>query len=123
MHLRSLQSGFGDQHRGCSILWLLEVSLFAFNSIGYKYFIVYAVINAVCAPTIFLLYPETSGKSLEGIENNFLASKSIFHTVSVSHNMQRGEHPGSELLLEQKQTHMESGKANGGWTTQEEQVQ
>lgn len=81
------------------------------------------MINAVCAPTVFFFYAETTVKSLEEFEKIFLACKSIFHTVSVSHNMQRGEHLGSELLPGQKQMHVESGEANGGWITQEEQVQ
>ncbi|KAL1859769.1 hypothetical protein VTK73DRAFT_7446 [Phialemonium thermophilum] len=43
----------------------------AIDSIGYKYYIIFAVLNAVWVPLIYLFYPETAGKQLEDIDALF----------------------------------------------------
>lgn len=61
-----------------------EVTPVGFANIGWKYFLVYCCINAVCVPTVYFFFPETAGRSLEEIDEIFLSSKSIFDPVRVA---------------------------------------
>lgn len=53
----------------------------AINSIGYQYYIVYAVIAACIPVTVYFLFPETMGRNLEEIELLFKESPSVWSTV------------------------------------------
>lgn len=53
----------------------------AINSIGYQYYIVYAVIGACIPITVYFLFPETMGRNLEEIELLFKESPSVWSTV------------------------------------------
>ncbi|KAF7193680.1 Sugar transporter STL1 [Pseudocercospora fuligena] len=61
-----------------------EVTPVAFTDIGYRYFIVYAVLNAAWVPLLFVFFPETAGRSLEEIDAIFAESKSIFDPPRVA---------------------------------------
>lgn len=72
-----------------AVSWLFnylvaEVTPVAFTDIGYRYFIVYAVLNASWVPCIYFFFPETMGRDLEEIDEIFASSKSIFDTVRVA---------------------------------------
>ncbi|KAI0196621.1 general substrate transporter [Xylaria flabelliformis] len=47
----------------------------AFNNIGYKTYIIFAVINAFMVPSVYFFYPETAYRSLEEMD-------AIFHKVN-----------------------------------------
>lgn len=75
-----------------AISWLFnflvaEVTPTAFANIGWKYFLVFFALNALFVPTIYFFFPETSGRSLEEIDQIFESSTSIFDTVSVARNL------------------------------------
>lgn len=53
----------------------------AINNIGYQYYIVYACIGACIPISVFFLYPETMGRSLEELEVIFKDSPSVMGTV------------------------------------------
>lgn len=54
--------------------YLLVITPIAFNSITYKTYIVFAVINAFMVPSVYFFYPETAYRSLEEMD-------AIFHKV------------------------------------------
>lgn len=54
------------------------------DTIGYRYFIVYAVISACIVPLVFFFYPETMGRSLEELEMMFSEQPSIMAIVKES---------------------------------------
>ncbi|KAJ7171731.1 putative MFS sugar transporter [Mycena crocata] len=61
---------------------VVEATPTGFDSLGYKYFIIYAVFNwFLILPTVYLLFPETQGLHLESVDRIFLESKSIFDPV------------------------------------------
>ncbi|KAJ7171738.1 putative MFS sugar transporter [Mycena crocata] len=61
---------------------VVEATPTGFNSLGYKYFIIYAVINwFLILPTVYFLFPETQGLHLESVDRIFLESKGIFDPV------------------------------------------
>ena len=71
-----------------------EVTSIGFASIGWKYFLVYCCINVVCVPTIYFFFPETTGRSLEEIDDIFLSSESIFDTIRVAKNLSKSTTAG-----------------------------
>lgn len=50
---------------------VVEVTPVGVRTIGYKFYIVWAVLNVVNAVVVFLFYPETGGLQLEAIEHIF----------------------------------------------------
>ena len=69
---------------------LAEITPVGFNTIGNRYYIVFAVINFTLIPTIFLFFPETSGRSLEEIDEIFARSKGIFDPPRVARKLPKG---------------------------------
>ncbi|KAJ5818958.1 general substrate transporter [Penicillium riverlandense] len=57
---------------------LAEVTPVGFDSIQWRYYIIFAVINAAIVPIVYFFFPETNGRSLEEIDEIFLQSRSIF---------------------------------------------
>lgn len=60
------------------------ITPYALSSIGYKYYIVYTIIGLTYIVSVYFLYPETMGLSLERIENLFQQDVSILETVSLA---------------------------------------
>ncbi|EFQ35535.1 hypothetical protein CGRA01v4_10847 [Colletotrichum graminicola] len=70
-------------------LWnfiVVMVTPVAFNTIGWRYYIVYAVIAACIPVSVYFLFPETMGRNLEEIELLFRDSPSVFATVKFAKN-------------------------------------
>ncbi|KAK6371402.1 hypothetical protein LTS17_009133 [Exophiala oligosperma] len=79
---------------------VVEVTPVAFTSIHWRYFIVYAVLNALWVPIVYFFFPETSNRSLEEIDQIFAASKSIFDPPRVAKRLPRmdlGQFASTEL--------------------------
>ncbi|GIJ98167.1 hypothetical protein Aspvir_000282 [Aspergillus viridinutans] len=68
---------------------LAQVTPVGFNSIGYQYYIIFAVLNAAIVPTVYLFFPETNGRTLEEIDEIFIQSKSIFDPPRVARSLPR----------------------------------
>lgn len=60
---------------------IAEVTPIGFATIGYKYYIIYAVINAFSVVVFYLFFPETKGRTLEEIDEIFIQSKNVFDPV------------------------------------------
>ncbi|OAA42309.1 General substrate transporter [Beauveria brongniartii RCEF 3172] len=56
----------------------------AFANIGYKTYVIFAVINAVMIPSVYFFFPETKLRSLEEMDAIFKKSSSVFDAVSIS---------------------------------------
>lgn len=79
----------------------------AINNIGYRYYILYAVIGFCIPASIYFLYPETMGLTLEEIDLVFRESPSTFATVKFArqkrHNFLEEEAEGKvEVLHDEK---------------------
>ncbi len=62
----------------------------AIASIGWRYYIVYAVVGAIVVPSIFFFYPETMGRNLEEMDEIFREGSSILDVVAMSKTLPRG---------------------------------
>lgn len=78
----------------------------AITTIGWQYYIVFAVIAGCIAPSVYFLFPETMGRSLEEIELVFKESTSPWSTVQLAKTRKRVE--PEEILAKEKAIHVES---------------
>ncbi|KAL2006792.1 hypothetical protein VTN00DRAFT_9460 [Thermoascus crustaceus] len=74
----------------------------AFDSIRYRTYIIFAVINAFIVPVIYFFYPETKYRSLEEMDAIFRKCRSVFSVVSIARNEPRRYGRHGELLVEDK---------------------
>lgn len=76
----------------------------SFSSIGYKTYIIFAVINAFIFPVVYFFYPETAYRSLEEIDSIFRGTKKgwrgWFDVVRVATEMPLRYGKQGELLIE-----------------------
>ncbi|KAL3480161.1 general substrate transporter [Aspergillus californicus] len=73
-------------------LWMFVVAMItpvAIADIGWRYYIIYAVIGALVVPSIFLFYPETMGRDLEELDEIFREGSSVFDVVAMSKTLPR----------------------------------
>lgn len=56
----------------------------AFDSIGYKTYVIFAVINAFMFPCVYFFFPETRLRSLEEMDDIFKKSTNVFNVVGNS---------------------------------------
>ncbi|CAG8226992.1 unnamed protein product, partial [Penicillium nalgiovense] len=75
---------------------IAQVTPVGFSTIGNRYYIIFAVVNAAILPTVYFFFPETKGRSLEEIDEIFTQSKSIFDPPRVARAMQRRAMQASE---------------------------
>lgn len=68
---------------------VVMVTPVAFENIGWRTYIIFAVFNFAAMPVIFFFFPETRGRSLEEIDLIFSESSSIFDAVSKSKTMEK----------------------------------
>ncbi|KAJ7451117.1 general substrate transporter [Mycena latifolia] len=94
---------------------VVEATPTGFNSLGYKYFIIYAVINwFLILPTVYFLFPETQGLHLESVDRIFLESKNILDPVRVAKDLRARaivEKDGGIQLEEEKEKSMDEQTA------------
>ncbi|CAP85507.1 Pc20g01780 [Penicillium rubens Wisconsin 54-1255] len=70
----------------------------AFENIGYKTYIIFAVINAAIVPVVYFFFPETTMRSLEEMDRIFRKTTSVFNVVSLANTEPHMYGPNGELL-------------------------
>ena len=86
---------------------VVMVTPVAFASIGYKTYIVFAVINAFIVPCVYFFYPETAYRSLEEMDEIFHQVKGwrgAFDVVRVARETPRRYGKRGELLIAYDET-------------------
>ncbi|KAJ6095410.1 hypothetical protein N7486_006156 [Penicillium sp. IBT 16267x] len=66
---------------------LAEMTPVGFDTISNRYYIIFAVTNAVIVPCVYFFFPETKGRTLEEIDEIFAKSESIFDPPRVARRM------------------------------------
>lgn len=75
---------------------LAEVTPLGFNTLHYRYYIIFAAINFVIVPTVIFFFPETSGRSLEEIDEIFIQSNTIFDPRRISQSLPKMQVTGAK---------------------------
>lgn len=91
-HLRAKISGLSN-----SMTWLfnfvvVEVTPIGFETINFRYYVVWAVINFCIATTVYFFFPETNGRSLEEMDEIFRMSHNIFDPPRIARSLPKQEH-------------------------------
>jgi hypothetical protein len=77
----------------------------AFDTIGYKTYIIFAVINgALILPITYFFYPETAYRSLEEMDTIFTKSNSIFDVVGIAKREPHRFGKKGEMLIDYENT-------------------
>lgn len=87
--------------------FVLKVTPVAFANIGYKTYIIFAVINAFMVPSVYFFYPETAYRSLEEMDEIFHDThglKGVFDVVRVAAEKPLRYGKNGELLIDYAQT-------------------
>lgn len=71
----------------------------AFANIGYKTYIVFAVINAFMLPCVYFFYPETAYRSLEEMDEIFHHTTNAFDVVKIANEMPKRYGKKGEILI------------------------
>lgn len=93
---------------------IAEVTPVGFATIGYKYYIIYVVINAFSVVVFYFFYPETKGRTLEEVDEIFIQSKNVFDPVKVARQLPLQEvvEAESEIKMAEAERERESWKEN-----------
>ncbi|CAI7676404.1 unnamed protein product [Penicillium pancosmium] len=70
----------------------------AFSTIGYKTYVIFAVINAAIVPVVYFFFPETTMRSLEEMDRIFRKTSNVFDVVHVARSEPHMYGPNGELL-------------------------
>jgi hypothetical protein len=82
-------------------LWnfvVVMITPVALDTIGYQYYIMYAVLSACIPVQVYFFYPETMNWSLEMLNHAFRDASSPWQIVSMASHLPQGEISPAELI-------------------------
>jgi MFS family permease len=100
LHLRTTINSFSISMSWAFSILIANVTPIAFNSMGQKYFFIFAAFNASIVPIVYYLFPETSGRELEEIDEIFTISSGVLDVVKRAKELPKRQ--PNELLMEEK---------------------
>ncbi|KAK9481479.1 general substrate transporter [Lipomyces starkeyi] len=114
LQVRAPANGLSTAGNWIANFLVVMITPIAFNSIGAYTYLVFAVINAVMVPTVYFFYPETSGRSLEEIDDIFAQSNSWtpWDIVGIANRMPKHHTDVNEIGVE------ETGKTHSRTSSQ-----
>jgi hypothetical protein len=83
---------------------VVMVTPVAFANIGYKTYIIFAVINAAMVPSVYFFFPETAYRSLEEMDEIFHQTTGVFDVVKIAKNLPHRYDKRGELLIDYTDT-------------------
>lgn len=66
---------------------ITEITPVAFEALDWRFFIIFAGLNVVMMGVVYLLFPETAGRSLEQVDQIFITSESIWDSVTAAERL------------------------------------
>ena len=82
---------------------VVEITPIGIQTLGWRFYIIWTVLNFAFVPTIYLFYPETSNRTLEDIDRYFRENNDVFvHNVPDAIATKRPTH---YVELEQELVH------------------
>ncbi|KAJ5924378.1 hypothetical protein N7466_008565 [Penicillium verhagenii] len=82
-------------------LWnfvVVMVTPVALDTIGYQYYIMYAILSACIPVLVYFFYPETMNRNLELLNHVFRDASSPWQIVSMARNLPQGEVTEADLM-------------------------
>ncbi|KUL84257.1 hypothetical protein ZTR_06949 [Talaromyces verruculosus] len=101
-HLRAKISGISNCMTWLFNFVVVEVTPTGFQTIGYKYYIIWAVINFAIVATVYFFFPETNARSLEEMDEIFMESRTIFDAPRIAKHLPRKMAPNDDFDDEAK---------------------
>lgn len=71
------------------------------DNIGWKFYIIWAILNALFVPIIYVFYPETANRRLEDIDRYFAEGKHVF--VCFDKEATSSKRPARFMLQEEEE--------------------
>ncbi|CAG8935883.1 unnamed protein product [Penicillium salamii] len=87
-------------------LWnfvVVMITPVAIDTIGYRYYIIYAILSACIPVLVYFFYPETMNRNLEMLNHVFRDASSPWQIVSMARNLPQGEVTPAELIAKNKE--------------------
>jgi hypothetical protein len=75
----------------------------AIDTIGYKYYIMYAILSACIPVLVYFFYPETMNRNLELLNHVFRDAESPWQIVSMARHLPQGEVTTAEFVAANKE--------------------
>lgn len=100
LEYRAAIAGVSTATSWLSNFLVVLVTPIGFANIGYRYWIVYACINAAIVPTVYFLFPETCDLSLEQMDDVFGRSNNFFDPPKIARKERRQLKKGESVLEE-----------------------
>jgi len=104
LRIRAPANGLSTSANWIFNFMVVMITPVSFSSIGYKTYIIFAVINAFIFPVVYFFYPETAYRSLEEIDTIFRKTKGWFNVVSTAKHEPQRYGKNGELLIDYEQT-------------------
>lgn len=84
LKMRGTINGIGMGTYWIFCILITEVTPYLFQSLEWRFFIIFAGLNVVMMGVVYFLLPETAGRTLEEIDRIFMTSDSIWDTVKAA---------------------------------------
>ncbi|KAL4963229.1 sugar porter family MFS transporter [Aspergillus stella-maris] len=86
---------------------IVEITPIGIQNIGWKFWIVWTVLNAIFLPIIYFIYPETANRTLEDIDTYYRTNPSLIVTgdpdaISTKRPLKYAQHEDEEVLKRTK---------------------
>ncbi|RDW62717.1 MFS general substrate transporter-13 [Coleophoma crateriformis] len=104
LRIRAPANGLSTSANWAFNFMVVMITPVSFTSIGYKTYIIFAVINAFIVPVVYFFYPETAYRSLEEVDTIFRKTKGWFNVVSTARNEPNRYGKHGELLIDYVET-------------------
>ncbi|PLB52551.1 general substrate transporter [Aspergillus steynii IBT 23096] len=99
MRLRVAMSAISTGNHWLWNFVVVMITPVALDTIGYQYYIVYAVISACIPISVYLFYPETMNRNLEALNHVFRDAPSCWDIVSMAKHLPQGEAAEVDLAM------------------------
>lgn len=108
MRLRVAMASFSTANHWLWNFVVVMVTPVAIDTIGYKYYILYAVLSACIPVIVYFFYPETMNRNLELLSLVFREASGPCQLVSMARRLPQGD-TGSQVLVARNENKEEGG--------------
>ncbi|KAH6683197.1 general substrate transporter [Halenospora varia] len=108
LKIRAPANGLSTSANWAFNFMVVMITPVSFTSIGYKTYVIFAVINAFIFPCVYFFYPETAYRSLEEIDNIFRKTTGIrgwWEVVGIAKREPLRYGKNGELLIDYEEEH------------------